>query len=60
MLEELSTAVMLEDQAMTLLYSICKASLTAQSVVPIAVEKIDAVQSCCKRHWGRTTLRPMA
>lgn len=42
MLEELSTAVMLEDQAMTLLYSICKASLTAQSVVSIAVEKIDA------------------
>ncbi len=40
--EEFSTAVMLKDQATTLLCSICKASLTAQSVVSIAVEKIAA------------------
>ncbi len=42
MLEELSTAVMLEDQAMTLPCSICKASLTAQCVVPIGTEQLAA------------------
>ncbi len=42
MLEELSTAVMLEDQAMTLLCSICVASITAQCFVSIVSKRIDA------------------
>ncbi len=42
MLEELNTVIPLEDQAMTLLCSICMASVTAQFFASIAIEQFAA------------------